>query len=98
MQKDTITVDVKQVDRDAMVRFSRLQCPSVFAAHRIAAEAAKDAEIAALQARVAELERAARDIMPYLEFTISDESLGHHPTMPSAVAAFQSAFVKEPTQ
>ena len=47
--------DVKQVDRDAMVRFSRLQCPSVFAAHRIAAEAAKDAEIAALQATVARL-------------------------------------------
>ncbi len=36
--------DVKQVDRDAMVRFSRLQCPSVFAAHRIASTTALQAE------------------------------------------------------
>lgn len=37
------------------------------------------------------LEKACRDILPYLRWTISDESPGHHPTMPSAVAAFQAA-------
>ena len=48
--------DVKQVDRDAMVRFSRLQCPSVFAAHRIAAES-KTAELS-----IATIDRQADEI------------------------------------
>lgn len=30
-------------------------------------------------------------ILPYLRWTISDESPGHHPTMPSAVAEFEAA-------
>ena len=39
--------------------------------------------------RTAALEKAARYIMPYLVFTIGDESPGYHPTMPSAVGAFK---------
>lgn len=39
-------------------------------------------------ARIAELVKAMRHIKPYLEWTVSDESPGHHPTMPSAVGAF----------
>lgn len=39
-----------------------------------------------------EREAAARHILPYLRWTIGPESPGHHPTMPSAVAAFQKAF------
>lgn len=35
--------------------------------------------------------KAMRRILPYLEWTISDESPGYHPTMPSAVAAFKDA-------
>jgi hypothetical protein len=41
--------------------------------------------------RVTELETAARHIWPYLVYTISDESPGHHPTMTSAVGAFTEA-------
>lgn len=39
------------------------------------------------------LREAARNIVPDLEWTISPESPGHHPTMPSAVAAFIGAFL-----
>ncbi len=45
---------------------------------------AKDAEIARLT-------KAMRYILPYLKWTISDESPGHHPTLPSAVDAFRAA-------
>ena len=41
-----------------------------------------------------EARKAMRDIKPYLEWTVSDESPGHHPTMPSAVGAFLDAFAK----
>lgn len=41
--------------------------------------------------RAAELEQAMKRILPYLIWTISDESPGYHPTMPSAVAAFKAA-------
>jgi hypothetical protein len=46
----------------------------------------------AAEAKVARLEGAAFNIMPYLIFTIGDESPCHHPTMPSAVGAFMEAF------
>lgn len=38
-----------------------------------------------------EARRAMRNIKPYLEWTVSDESPGRHPTMPSAVGAFLDA-------
>ena len=38
------------------------------------------------------LVKAGRHILPYLRWTIGDESPGHHPTMPSAVVAFEEAF------
>ena len=64
--------DVKQVDRDAAIAYwgndnPPLELQRTMAAHRIAAEAAKDAEIAALQARVAELEGAAINIIDHTE-------------------------------
>lgn len=38
--------------------------------------------------------QAAKNIVPYLNWTISDESPGHHPTLPSAIAAFENALKK----
>jgi hypothetical protein len=38
-----------------------------------------------------EAQTAMRRIVPYLDWTIGNESPGHHPTMPSAVAAFKAA-------
>jgi hypothetical protein len=43
-------------------------------------------------AEVERLREAARRIVPYLRWTIGDESPGFHPTMRSAVGAFMSAF------
>lgn len=40
--------------------------------------------------KVVALEQAGRRILPYLTWTISPESPGHHPTMPSAVAALKA--------
>jgi hypothetical protein len=37
---------------------------------------------------------AARNLLPYLRWTVSDESPGYHPTMPSAVGAFIAAIAK----
>lgn len=45
-----------------------------------------------LKVRLGKQERAALRILPYLRWTVGPESPGHHPTMPSAVAAFQDAF------
>lgn len=47
--------------------------------------------ITELEADKARLIKASRYILPYLHWTISDESPGHHPTMPSAVGAFEEA-------
>jgi hypothetical protein len=47
------------------------------------------------EARVKALERAARNIKPYLVWTIGPESPGHHPTMPSAVGAFLAALQEQ---
>ena len=44
------------------------------------------------QAENERLRKAADYIEPYLRWTISDESPGHHPTMQSAVAAFNASF------
>lgn len=44
------------------------------------------------QAEIQRLRKAARNILPYLKWTISAESPGHHPTMPSAVRDFETAF------
>ena len=44
------------------------------------------------QAEIERLRKAADYIGPYLRWTISDESPGYHPTMPSAVAAFHASF------
>jgi hypothetical protein len=55
------------------------------------------AELTALRARLAELEGAAHNILPYLQFTIGPESPGHHPTMPSAVAMFQEVLGRHGT-
>jgi hypothetical protein len=44
------------------------------------------------QAEIEHLRKAADYISPYLLYTVGDESPGHHPTMPSAVAAFHVAF------
>lgn len=40
-------------------------------------------------AEIDRLRRAGSLILPYLEWTISSESPGHHPTLPSAVAEFR---------
>jgi hypothetical protein len=47
------------------------------------------------EARVKGLERAARNIKPYLVWTIGLESPGYHPTMPSAVNAFLAALQEQ---
>lgn len=44
-----------------------------------------------LKAQIDHLRQACTRILPYLRWTVGDESPGHHPTMPSAVAAFQAA-------
>lgn len=44
------------------------------------------------QDEIDRLRKAADYIAPYLRWTISDESPGYHPTMPSAVAAFHASF------
>jgi hypothetical protein len=44
------------------------------------------------QAEIERLRNAADYIAPYLRWTVGEESPGHHPTMPSAVAAFHVAF------
>lgn len=48
--------------------------------------------------REAGLRSAARNILPYLRFTVGSESPGHHPTMPSAVAAFEAALTPVPIE
>ena len=48
-------------------------------------------EIERLRAENEKLREAGRRIAPYLRWTISEESPGHHPTMPSAVSAFLAA-------
>lgn len=45
-----------------------------------------------LETEIAKLRSAAQRISPYLTWTLSDESPGHHPTMPSAVGAFFDSF------
>lgn len=50
--------------------------------------AANPQAILALLDQIEAMRKACRNITPYLKFTISDESPGHHPTMPSAVAEF----------
>ena len=47
--------------------------------------------LVAMRKRIGDLEKAAERILPYLRYTIGSESRGHHPTMPSAVAAFSYA-------
>ena len=47
--------------------------------------------LAALQAHADALAVDARSLKPYLDWTLSAESPGYHPTMPSAVAAFLEA-------
>lgn len=49
-------------------------------------------EIKELRIEIRRKDKAARSIIPYLDWTISDESPGHHPTMPSAVAEFKEVF------
>jgi hypothetical protein len=44
------------------------------------------------QDEIERLRKAADYISPYLRYTVGEESPGHHPTMPSAVAAFHVAF------
>lgn len=44
------------------------------------------------EAEVERMRKAADYISPYLRWSVGDESPGHHPTMPSAVAAFHVAF------
>jgi len=57
-----------------------------------------EATIATLQKQLETARGAMRRIMPYLTFTIGEESPGHHPTMPSAVAAFKEALSAINTQ
>ena len=59
---------------------------------------AAGAEAATLRKRVDALEKAARRLSPYLEWQLSDESPGHHPTFPSAVASFLAALVNKETE
>ena len=54
----------------------------------------RQGEIDRLKATLAELIQAGRYITPYLTWTIGPESPGHHPTMPSACAAFAEALAK----
>jgi hypothetical protein len=46
---------------------------------------------AALSRPVGGVEGAARRLLPYLDWTLGPESPGHHPTLPSAVAALRTA-------
>jgi hypothetical protein len=56
-------------------------------------EAATQANsLAAARVEIERLRLAADYISPYLRYTIGEESPGHPPTMPSAVAAFHTAF------
>jgi len=68
-------------------------CDEVLAAIR-AHYAPAAALLSAQAVMLEEARKAMRDIKPYLEWTVSDESPGHHPTMPSAVGAFLDAFAK----
>jgi hypothetical protein len=49
-----------------------------------------------LRAENERLRKAGRFLKPYLVWTIGSESPGHHPTMPSAVAAFLGALERKP--
>lgn len=77
-------------ERDALVgevtaeRTARQALAGLMSKHLVRATAA--------EAKLAALEGAARYILPYLRWTVGPESPGHHPTMPSAVVAFQVAF------
>ena len=44
---------------------------------------------------IARLRGAARNIMPYLHWTVGPESPGYHPTMPSAVDDFAAALAQQ---
>ena len=88
--------EVTQADWDLLDHISGEAFPReddalAIAAHRIASTATLQAENDRLKARVAELEGVGRNIKPYLIFTISEESPGYHPTMPSAVVEFCAA-------
>lgn len=54
-------------------------------------------ELEALRAERGRMVEAARNLLPYLRWTVGEENPGFHPTMPSAVAAFE-ATLKEPSQ
>ena len=47
--------------------------------------------IRSILSELLDLREAVSTILPYLRWTISDESPGHHPTMPSAVAVVEAA-------
>lgn len=51
-----------------------------------------DATILSQADEIARLRKAARNLIPYLEWTVGPESPGCHPTMPSAVGTFMDAF------
>lgn len=61
-------------------------------AHSLDIADALHAERKRWQDEIERLRKAADYIAPYLRWTISDESPGYHPTMPSAVAAFHASF------
>jgi hypothetical protein len=52
------------------------------------------AEIEALRAKLDEAVQEMCQIKPYLNWTVSDESPGYHPTMPSAVVRFNAALAR----
>lgn len=92
-----VTQEAKQVWLDAKrasdnCMFCDTDAPDEIAANVIAG--ALNRRLAAeqrLREQVESLARACRNVKPYLEWTISPESPGHHPTMPSAVGAFIEA-------
>lgn len=85
---ERLRVRWEATDEPTMKKINRILRERTEAADRIEA---LSAALAASQVREAKLREAAERITPYLRWTISEESPGYHPTMPSAVAAFDAA-------
>ena len=65
------------------------------AGEQFAARSTAEASLATMREALEKAEHAARNLMPYLEWQLSAESPGHHPTFGSAVAFFKGSFAPE---
>lgn len=78
--------------QDEWIRQTLLPLIRDFAAEHDASGRGVSGQSGKIDESSAALRTAAERIWPYLKFTVGNESPGHHPTMPSAVAAFGHAF------